>query len=332
MKISAQIDSVYDSIKSSADDLASYIEHTLKQACYEKRWLYISRVKDRESFAQKLETGRYAKVEDIDDAFACTIVVANIDDIKLAVNLVREHFKVITRRPADPKISPHAPENFVYDSLRLYCRVQGAHTSRQYGAMTFEIQIKSFLEHAWSVATHDFNYKTEKVSWAKSRIVAQLKAMLDNVELTISKAQMLYRSKILSKDSSQYKSVNEAIDFYTKYWNKSRLPRDLRRLADCTTSLIYALKIDFKTLESALVAEIAVGRGTATLSLSPFQVCVQSLINQRPDTIKSFIKFSNTKDKKAYNYKLLLTSGMQIPDWLDTSSSKILFVQGGEVA
>ncbi|WCJ62732.1 hypothetical protein [Agrobacterium tumefaciens] len=332
MKISAQVDSVYDSIKASADDLAAYIEETLKQACYEKKWLYISRVKTRESFAQKLETGRYASVEDIDDAFACTIVVANIDEIKLADKLVRTHFTVTGRRPIDPNISPHNPENFSYDSLRLYCKVQGVHASRRYGGMKFEIQIKSFLEHAWAVATHDFSYKTEKVSWAKARIVAQLKAMLDNIELTISKAQTLYKSKILSKNTDQYQNTNDIIDFYLNHWSRSRLPKDLRRLSDCTASLISALKTDIRTLDAALTVETNSGKGTATLSLSPFQVCVQTLISQHPEKVMAFLNYANKKDKKTYNYKLLITSGMEIPDWLNTKSDKLLYVQGGEVA
>lgn len=332
MKISSQIDSAYDNIKLSADDLSSYIEETLKQTCYERKWLYIARVKARESFAQKLETGRYAKIEDIDDIFACTIVVANIDEIKIADHLVRSHFQIVARRPVDSKISPHSPENFSYDSLRLYCRVQGAHTSRQYGGMTFEIQIKSFLEHAWAVATHDFNYKTERVSWSKSRIVAQLKAMLDNIELTISEADALHESEILDKNNDDYKNTNEYIDLYLKYWPRKHLPTDLRRLSECTGALINALKSNVTLLDKALAAETEAGRGAATLSLSPFQVCVQSMINQNPEAVKIFLKNVNPRDRKTFNYKLLLTSGMEIPAWLDISNDKILYVQGGEVA
>src|SRR6266481_10059806 len=64
------------------------------------RWHYESRVKAIESFAQKLETGRFHDVRNLEDFFGCTIVVENATAVSTAEALVRELFPVIAaRRP-----------------------------------------------------------------------------------------------------------------------------------------------------------------------------------------------------------------------------------------
>ena len=329
MKVSSQLSSLYNDLRAIANDLNDYIDIRLKEACSEKKWLYTRRVKELESFALKMEMGRYKSINLIDDMFACTLVVSNIAELNEAESYIKEHFSIIKRKPKNSNESIHMPENFNYDSLRLYCQVKPSRLQKDYEHMIFEVQIKTFLEHAWAVATHDFQYKSNEISWAKSRIVSQLKAMLDNIELTIHESESLSKSKHIKKVHSEYKHLNNIIEYYQTNWGEDKLPKDVRRLAQNTNELIFHLGIEFNEVKKIIEAENKIGKGINTLSLSPFQVIVQSLINQKRDLMKNFMKSPKKRGVYPGRYNILLTSGMNIPE--DFDRSKSLYIEGNEV-
>jgi hypothetical protein len=55
--------------------LESHVKGTLASFAEQRDYLFRSRRKKVESLAEKLESGRYAAWSDLDDLFACTIVV-----------------------------------------------------------------------------------------------------------------------------------------------------------------------------------------------------------------------------------------------------------------
>jgi hypothetical protein len=73
MKIPASIRSIYEEQKSKNDRLKLKVDVQLNQL-KDARWHYESRVKGLESFALKIESGRYYKPESLEDFFACTLV------------------------------------------------------------------------------------------------------------------------------------------------------------------------------------------------------------------------------------------------------------------
>ena len=58
----------------------------------EENWHYFGRIKTKESFALKIETGRFDPTINLEDFFACTIVVENSRSIKKAVNFIEQYF------------------------------------------------------------------------------------------------------------------------------------------------------------------------------------------------------------------------------------------------
>ena len=325
MKISAQVQSIYYELESVAKELELSINNHLQELCNNNQWLYIHRVKSIESFAQKLETGRYSGIEKIDDIFACTIVVQNIETIEKAAKIVKEQFNFLYSRPTDVTKTTIRPENFAYDSLRMYCRAKQIGPFKEYHKLIFEIQIKTFLEHAWSIATHDFSYKTDTISWSRERIVSQLKAMLDNIELTINKSVDLAETKYINKMHEDFVNINSIIEFYKKFWSDEKLPSDKRRLALNTKNLLLKLNVGLSELEMILEKENSENRGNNTLSLSPFQIIVQTIINQK---FENFEKFINACEQKGNKYYLLLTESMDIP--IPINSSNVLSIKGNE--
>ena len=317
MKISAQVQSIYYELEPVAKELELSINKHLQEVCNNNQWLYIHRVKSLESFAQKLETGRYSGIEKIDDLFACTIVVQNIETIEQAAKIIKEKFNFLYSRPTNLTHTKIRPENFVYDSLRMYCRAKQIGPFKDYHNLIFEIQIKTFLEHAWAIATHDFSYKTDTISWGRERIVSQMKAMLDNIELTINNAEDLAETQYINKIHEHYKFINAIIAFYKKFWNDEKLPADKRRLALNTQALLAKLDIKLEELEELLKNENLEKRGSYTLSLSPFQIIVQTIINQKFSNFETFV---NSKEQKGNPYYLLLTENMDIPNNINFSN------------
>src|SRR5215213_854291 len=183
------------------------------------RWHYESRVKSEEGYALKLETGR-AEVDKFEDFFACTLVVENQARIKSAKNLVLSHFTLKYRRPKYDDFTHKSSESFPFDDLRLYVQYKDDPTLPPTGVdgLLFEFQIKTFLQHAWSIATHDLTYKSDTISWAKARIAFQIKAMLEHAEVSIETAESLALTPDLAKSDSSTKSVSEAIELVKGLW------------------------------------------------------------------------------------------------------------------
>src|SRR6218665_2001572 len=111
-----------------------------------RTWHYEGRLKEPESFALKLETGRFDP-EALEDFFACTIVVPTLADIGQAESLITSLFDLVYRRPPDVVTAGFAPDFFGFDYLRLYVRlrVPPGLTNSPIHETTFEVQIKTFL-------------------------------------------------------------------------------------------------------------------------------------------------------------------------------------------
>lgn len=169
--------------------LQRYIAPVLAAYCGSEHYqLMQPRIKDLDSLADKLETGKYQKWADINDLVAAAIIVptASHEDVVLA--FLRSRFTevaVLGRRSR-----PMAPDHFRFDLTRWYGQVgldEGSPDDvRDLAGLTFEVQVRTYFEHAWSVVTHDLTYKSQRIDWRQLRLAAQLKAMVEQIELTIA--------------------------------------------------------------------------------------------------------------------------------------------------
>ena len=249
----------------------------------ESRWHFESRVKTEESFALKLETGRVRDPRAPEDFFACTVVVENHARIPVAEKFICDRFKLETRRPRDAQQTHLAPSSFEFDDLRLYVKWRDDPAQRPTGfdGVVFEVQIKTFLQHAWGIATHDFVYKSDDADWSSSRIAYQVKAMLENAELSIGAAQKLTSSAMLNRSDQHSTDLRATIGEIRKRWESAQLPTDLLRLATTISDAAKWLSIPLNQIWVAVDAASAVGEGAKTLNLSPYAAIIASLIRQR---------------------------------------------------
>ena len=224
MKVSRAIRRIYEDQKSKNVRLKELIDSRVV-GLKDSGWHYESRVKELDSFTLKIETGRYENPEDLEDFFACTIVVSNASELKRAEKLICDQFKLKERRPKKRR-TYKTPEEFPFDDLRLYVTVPDGPTTppTDLSGITFEVQIKTFLQHAWSIATHDLVYKSDDVDWGKQRIAYQVKAMLEHAEVSIQEADKLATSSILAKEDRRTEKIKSGIKLLKSQWDQDELP------------------------------------------------------------------------------------------------------------
>ncbi len=315
MKIPTSIRLLYDELYEINKKLKVKVDERII-SFKEVRWHYESRLKSLESFTLKIETGRISKPIELEDFFACTLVVENKSSLEKAENIVLSHFNLYDRRPPSEGYTSKDTHSFPFDDLRLYVRWKDDPMVRPTGidGILFEVQIKTFLQHAWSIATHDLIYKSDSISWAKERIAYQIKAMLEHAEISILEAEKLAASQVLNKKSERITDLLKIIELLKGLWSMSDLPKDMVRLASNVMSILKSVDIKINRLREILDEETKIGRGVKTLNLSPYGIIIQSLLNQETEKLLCFL---SSEPKR---FKIFIPQEIDIPTHVDKNS------------
>jgi len=251
-------------------------------------WHYEERLKKVQSFAQKLETGRFDPGA-LEDFFACTVVVPTLADVAVAETLLCDTFDQQSRRPKSDWAAVSRPTEFLFDHLRLYMRLRPAVglDPQPVHSITFEVQVKTFLQHAWSIATHDLTYKSSTLSWGKERIAAQAKAALEVVEVSIAEASVLITGKNvpLNRIDSATTDLLEITRILDSEFDAS-MPSDKKRLSLSVHDLLRTCGAKVSELEEILIAGKLRRAGTHPSNLSPYSTVVQYLVELREPALR----------------------------------------------
>lgn len=316
MKILNSVSTVYNEVYPDAVSLQKEVERIIVNL-KDSRWHYFSRIKTKDSFALKLETGRIKDPRKLEDLVAATIVVQNLSDLNLALTKIEKEFEIVYHKPKSENITHKESSDFPFDDLRLYLRIRRPDylpASILYENI-FELQIKTFLQHAWAISTHDLIYKGEYVSWAKERVAFQIRAMLEQAEIAISGAEELSKLPELAKENKKTIALNEVRFFLTKNFTIDQLPSDVIRLTKIILDMLSNFKISLEELQHMLDAETANGRGKETLDLSPYSILIESIKNQNVAKFESvFLKSYKLKTDKIFIPKEISMDGINIGD------------------
>jgi ppGpp synthetase/RelA/SpoT-type nucleotidyltranferase len=180
------LDRKYNEYKPFVEAVAKQVKETLLNFCDGKGYAFTSRIKTVESLAEKIETGRFKKWSDLDDLFACTVIIPTLLDEKEIIEFCKTTFEIIRTVKRGQNKKP--PDTFRFDSTRIYARLRkndDTDNMLSIYKIIFEIQIKSAFEHAWSVSTHDLVYKNDEIDWKRFRLAAQLKATVEQLDTLI---------------------------------------------------------------------------------------------------------------------------------------------------
>ena len=319
MKIVKRIRDIHQGCVPRYEKLKLEVHGVLKSRVEDCGWFFFSRIKSLESFAQKIETGRVAEPAQMEDLFACTIVVPTVTKISEAEELVSRWYDRKERRPEDDHFTRKMSSNFLFDDLRLYVarrpRINGKHPDID--GVIFEVQIKTILQHAWSVATHDMIYKTDSVSWPLERIAFQVKAMLEHAEITVSEAALLARASGVAKEDQRTRDVLGVIGHLRDLWLEDQLPGDIRRLSTSILELLRLCGVSVARLPEIVGAE-ARRVGGVPRELSPYAFTVQALAQS------SLVDFQGGLKRGGRAPVVVIHGGMDVPEWMRVRHPRIL--------
>lgn len=317
MKIPASIRVIYDDQKTINDLLKKTIDERMR-GIKKPRWHYESRIKELTSFALKMESGRFKNPQSMEDFFACTIVVANATEVAEAEAMIGDHFTIKERRPPNRKHTHKASDSFPFDDLRLFVTLldNPAMPPSDLAKVVFEVQIKTFLQHAWSIATHELLYKTDDANWSKERIAYQIRAMLEHAEISIQEAESLATCGALAKEDRQTAALKKGISLVKSQWSKDELPHDVRRLASNITTLLEALRLNIGRLDEILNEGKSQRGGTHPANLSPYATVVQYLLNAEKEKMVALLEGEEKESK------ILIPDEIELPACINREKVK----------
>ena len=313
MKIPHSIRTLYQSTIDDYEKLKSEVDE-LFVAKKRDRWHYESRIKAIQSFALKVESGRGFRGQTLEDLFACTLVVENQSALAEAESLVRENFIIEERRPASNTETRISPETFRFEDLRVYARFAPVDDLRPRGFenCAFEIQLKTFLQHAWTIATHDLVYKNRDRRWGRSRIAFQVKAMLEQAETAIVAAAVEDVVRTVDRTYRRYEVISDVVVELERRWPEGRLPRDRATLAANVVALMRALEMERTEFFRIVDDATRDGRGVHTENLSPFAACVQSVIDKRKEDLLEYLRGG----RQSRDFVVVLPRELELPsEW-----------------
>ena len=291
MKISSSIEKLYNDKLDSYNFLKKYADNVIP-SLIQDTWHYDGRVKALESFAQKVETSRFTQEEIYHDLFACRIVVDNITEISNIVDIIKGKFVFIKAMPASSSQTHKKPEEFPFDDLRLYCRWTDEIKKPEDEVLKdliFEIQIKTYLQHAWGISTHSMIYKGNDVNWKLNRIAYQIKAILEHVELSIGNAEELAKTTLLPTGSFEYKKLKRLHIIITTFWDEENIPEDITRLVQNIMKILKDIEMNLGEYQNLLKKNAVKGKITIR-NLSPYYATLQLLNDFEEDKLIKFIK------------------------------------------
>lgn len=250
-------------------------------------WFTASRVKDEDSFYQKIETGRVRHLDALEDFFGALVVVPLQTEVSDALRFVERFFVLDHRRPPKDDEATHEAAVFRFNDIRLYgrLRVDDSLPPTPLTTVLFEIQIRTFFQHAWSSATHDLVYKHPRFSWSRSRVAAQIKAMIEGAELAMDSIDLLEGSPMLPARGSPESELNSLLDVVTANWDPAYLPSNLKRLTENLASLCSGVGLstaDLSTLLDRATSEL----GGHPEGWTPYQCVVDYMSRYQPNNLR----------------------------------------------
>jgi ppGpp synthetase/RelA/SpoT-type nucleotidyltranferase len=285
------LDRKYNQYLPFVQEVAKQAKETILNFCDRHGYAFISRIKTIESLAEKIETGRFAKWSDLDDLFACTVIIPTLSHEQEVISFCENTFEIV--RKIKKGQNKKAPDTFRFDSTRIYARLKN-NSAISLGdelsiyTIKFEIQIKSAFEHAWSVSTHDLVYKNSEIDWQRLRLAAQIKATVEQLDMLILAFEETSEF-IENNNFSEIKIKQNMASEVNKLFQNRKLPdelqpKDMSRFCDNLYCLLINIvkEKDINNLVKQITRKIqSAKKNQIPLSISLFQYFIAILISEK---------------------------------------------------
>ena len=199
------------------------------------------RVKTEASLAGKLELkgGKYHTLDDVTDIVGMRVVTFYSADVDKVAAIVNETFVVDWSKSVD-KRKLHRLDSFGYNSLHYICKLPKSVVNEQdmplLNELSFEIQMRTALQHVWSTLEHDAGYKgAVKIPHEYKRQFNRLAGMLELVDEEFNRLRNIltdYRRQMLALEASgQLDDLDLNADTFRRYLDTQPFARLNQRIA-----------------------------------------------------------------------------------------------------
>lgn len=291
------------------EKLLSVVRKSLEN-CVNENHVYINaieaRIKDEKSLVGKLERkgDKYADISDITDILGARVITFYSDEVDKIAALVDGLFKIDWENSID-KRKMHELDSFGYSSLHYICQVPKElfydPECPELNEYKFELQMRTALQHVWSVLDHDTGYKSGfEVPRGYLRNLNRLAGMLELADEQFCQIRTGindYRRQVQALvHSGRFDEVSLDGDSYQNYLNLRPFDDLNKRIASINqaeiheSSLFVYLKL-FKLLKFKTLGDI--DKLIKENSDSAFQLAALQLANTDLDIINSSIGVVN---------------------------------------
>jgi putative GTP pyrophosphokinase len=186
-----------------------------------------SRIKDREECISKfkrkyltqLENTEYTIKDHITDLIGLRVVCLHLDEIKEIQKLIEANFKEIDITDKSFQLDS-TEDKFGYKGLHLDLMINDQRSSlpeyTKFKHLTFELQIRTIIQDAWSVLDHKIKYKKNIPTELKRRInrLSALFEVADEDFLRIKDETQKEQEKAKSEITGKTKELQDNIDVF----------------------------------------------------------------------------------------------------------------------
>jgi hypothetical protein len=309
MSVPVAVQAAYDATVDSLRQLEAIVGQTIQHWASANDYLFKGRIKDAQSLSEKLETGRFATWPEIDDLYACTVVIPTAGHVERVLGFLRAAFR--EREIRGQGVSQKAPDVFRFDAPRFIGTLtpqEGVERPAGLDDVLFEVQILTAFEYAWVVATHDLVYKGGHVDWRRARLAAYLKAAAEEADALITSFELTAESIPLSPHTATNRRERIA-EFFKAEFEAGRIPTPLEpaswaRFCENVSDLIHTYARDRFDEELDLLradVQALLTSGGAPVSGSLFQLVV-GLVNGRlgSDALRRFVIVDSSELRDLY--------------------------------
>lgn len=202
MKDNAQSPSeIYDLNVNRYKRLSKEIDYALKsqiEAHNIKIHSVTSRVKDRNSYLEKIERKNYSNPEEqVEDIVGLRVVCLFTSDLKNLHNIIHSTFQVADE---ENKIDEAPVESFGYMSVHYICVIDSTNSGPRYDDLKnikFEVQCRTILMDAWANVSHYLAYK--QGSGLPSRLQKDFHALAGLFHVADSQFESFYTEAMKSQ-------------------------------------------------------------------------------------------------------------------------------------
>ena len=209
------------------------------------------RIKTESSLAGKLELkgAKYHTLNDVTDIVGLRVVTFYSADVDKVAAIVNEVFAVDRGNSVD-KRKLHRLDSFGYNSLHYICRLPKTIVDDPemplLNELSFEIQMRTALQHVWSTLDHDTRYKSDvKIPEEYKRQFNRLAGMLELIDEEFNRLRNVlvdHRRRMLALEASGHlDEVDLNADTFRRYLETKPFARLNQRIASINQAELYAV-------------------------------------------------------------------------------------------